>query len=311
MACEVLTECRWALFDFAPAAQIREISARMEAAAASSGSDHFTGEALIATVIDHLRLGDIAAAHSAGERHRVHVARTEHGLGPWLQITLDTLFDLWDGDLVAAEQRVFGPMLTAVQQDLNDSLQQTWMGQVFWLRREQGRMAELLSHGLGRLADRRQYFPVWVAGTALLRSEVGQRTAAVDQLVAFLDQTSDLQTLPPHGWAVPTLALLAETIGSFGDPDGEHPRADRLDLAALARRVDELLVPHTDEVVLAGWPTVLLGPVRRARGLLALATGDLDAAHEHFEDAIASVRAHPRRSPGCATTRPGRCWPAR
>ncbi len=92
---------------------------------------------------------------------------------------------------------------------------------------------------------------------------------------------------------MPTLALLAETIDSLGGPADDHPRADRLDLAALAQRVDELLVPHTDELVLAGWPTVLLGPARRARGLLALATGDLDAARQHFEAAIASVPGAP------------------
>jgi hypothetical protein len=287
VACEVLTECRWALLDYAAPARIRAISERMETVAAASGSDHFRGEALIAALVDHLRLGDVAAGRDVSERHRIHVTRTEHGLGHWLQVTFDTLFDLWDGDLDAAERRVFGPLLQAVQQDRSDSLQQTWMGQVFWLRREQGRMSELLDYGIGRLAERRQYFPVWVAGMAWLHGVVGQRTAAVDQLLALLAQTSDLERLPPHGWSVATLALIAETIDSLGPPRS----TDRLGLPALARRVDELLEPHTDELVLAGWPTVLLGPVRRARGLLALAAGDVDAAVQHFEDGIRTVGA--------------------
>ena len=59
-----------------------------------------------------------------------------------------------------------------------------------------------------------------------------------------------------------TLALIAETL----DHLCQHRPGPQLDLPDLARRVDDLLAPHTDELALAGWPSVLLGPVRRAAG---------------------------------------------
>jgi hypothetical protein len=291
VACEVLTECRWALFDFAPPAEIRYISSRLEAAAVRSDSDHFRGEALIQSTVDHLRLGELAAAQRASERHREHVERTGQGLGPWLQLVLDTAMDLWDGNLAAADERVFGPALTLLQDrssGVSDSMQQAWMGQVFWLRREQGRAGELVGAAVSRQAERRQFFPVWSAALALLNAEVGQHGAAADQLVALLEQTDDLRALPPHGWSVPTLALLAEIIDSLGGY-----RTARLDLTGLARRVDALLVPHAAETVLAGWPTVLIGPVRQVRAQLALVLGDLDCALEHVDAAIGMLGAAP------------------
>lgn len=287
VACEVLNECRWALYDFAPPDEIRRISVRLEEAATRTDSAHYRREAIIQAVVDHLRLGELPAAMSAGERLRDHAARTGHGFGRWLQLAVDSIFDLWNGDLAAAETRILGPameFLTGDPGDLTDTVQQTWMGQLYWLRHEQGRMAELAELGVDRLVERRQYFPVWGAAMALLRAEVGQPEAAVDKLVALLDQTSDLRAFPPHGWAVPTLAVMAEAIDGL-----RGYRGGRLDVDDLAHRVDALLEPHTDEMVLAGWPTVLFGPAHRARGLLALATGRPEAAAEHFDQGMRMV----------------------
>jgi hypothetical protein len=287
VACEVLIECRYALFDFAPPAELRRISTRMEEVSAGAGSALFRGEALMQAVVDHLRLGDIFAAHRTSELHRALVEQSATGMGPWSQLSLDTVFDLWDGDLADAEARILGPqraMLDERPRDVSDSMQQTWMGQLSWLRYQQGRMAELA--GIVRLAERRQYFVLWAPAIALMWGELGQHAAAVDQLAATLDLTSDLHALPPHGLAVPTLAVTAEAINSL---DGF--RNDRLDIDGLARRVDALLEPHTEEIALGGWPTLLVGPVHRARGLLALAVGEPERALAHFEAGIRKVGA--------------------
>ncbi|MCO1661163.1 AfsR/SARP family transcriptional regulator [Pseudonocardia humida] len=287
VACEVLTECRYALFDYAPPAELRRISARMEEVSAAATSALFRGEALMQSVVDHLRLGDMIAAHRTSELHRALVEETAAGMGPWSQLSLDTVFDLWDGDLADAEARILGPqkaMLEENQRDVSDSMQQTWMGQLSWLRYQQGRMPELA--GILRLAERRQYFVLWAPAIALMWGEVEQPAAAVDQLAATLDLTADLRALPPHGLAVPTLAVAAEAINSL---DGF--RNDRLDVDGLARRVDALLEPHTEEIALGGWPTLLVGPVHRARGLLALALGEPDRALEHFDLGIRKVGA--------------------
>jgi hypothetical protein len=159
---------------------------------------------------------------------------------------------------------------------------QTWMGQVSWLRYQQGRMPELFD--MLRMAERRQYFVQWLPAIALLWGETDQPAAGVDQLAATLEMTDDLRGLPPHGIAVPVLAVAAEAINSLrGFP------SDRLDVHDLARRVDQLLEPHTDEIALAGWPSILIGPVHRARGLMALTLGEPDRALEHFEAGIRQV----------------------
>jgi hypothetical protein len=180
------------------------------------------------------------------------------------------------------------------------------MGQLFWLRREQGRMPDLLTDGVGRLAERRQYFPVWSAAMVLLCSEIGQPAAAADQLAAVLAQTDGLRALPPHGWSVAMLALLAEAIDSLlrtGGSPAEH--------ADLARQVDALLEPHTDELALAGWPTVL--SVRWP--------GPADCSRWPWATSTPPTRTSPPLSPGwaplppswrgCGCTRLGCCWPGR
>jgi hypothetical protein len=47
---------------------------------------------------------------------------------------------------------------------------------------------------------------------------------------------------------------------------------------------------HKAEMALAGWPTVIVGPVARARGLLALARGDDAGALECFRSAASMAR---------------------
>jgi hypothetical protein len=285
VACEVLSECRYALFDYVPPAELRTLSARLEEFSAASVPLRLRADALVQSTVDHMRLGDMVAAHRTSELHRALAEGLDGGMPPWQQLSMDTVFDLWDGDLTAAEARILGPQrdfLDARPREISDSMQQTWMGQLSWLRYQQGRMPELF--GMLRLAERRQYFVLWAPAIALLWGETEQPAAAVDQLAATLDLTHDLRSLPPHGLAVPTLAVAAEAINSL-----HGFRNDRLDVDDLARRIDTELEPHTDEIALGGWPTLLVGPVHRARGLLALAVGEIDRALEHFEQGIRQV----------------------
>ncbi|GLZ38127.1 hypothetical protein [Actinokineospora sp. NBRC 105648] len=292
VVCDVLTECRWALYDFTPPARLRDISEMLERAAHSGGPEHFHGEAVIATAIDQLRLGELHNAQATAARHREITARSAHGLMPWLQSTLDTMYDLWRGNLAAAEQRLFGPGQTLLDSSATpttgDSLRQTWMAQVFWLRREQGRMSDLRAIDLDTGAQQREYFPVWMAATAFLHSETDNPAAAVDGLHALFHRLDGLRSLPPHGYGVTVLALVVETIDSL--TRRHHPTADLVDLC---HSTDKLLAAHAGELVLAGWPAVLLGPVEAFRARLALAVGDFRTALSLVDGCANTVRAAP------------------
>lgn len=294
--CEVLTECRWALFDSEPPTRLLEFSERLDRVSAASAAENprLRSEALISLVVDQVRLGRITAARAALEKHRTHAAAGGSPRAPWLQHTADTMLDLWHGNFATAKRRLEEPqgeidLLAPPSDPQADNLHQICTGQVFWLHREQGRFAELMGSDVVTAIERHGFFPVWVAGLALLHCEIGRPEDAADHVAALLVETGDLAAFPPHGWAVPTLALLAEAcagiVRSGADVSG------RLDINALLARLHKLLLPHLDEVALAGWPTVLLTPVARELGLLQLAAGDPVGALDRFDRAERLVGA--------------------
>src|SRR5262249_16814171 len=115
----------------------------------------------------------------------------------------------------------------------------------------------------------------------------GRPEGAADHVAALLVETCDLAAFPPHGWAVPTLALLAEACAGIACSGTDV--SSRLDIDAVLTRLHQLLLPHHDDVALAGRPTVLLPPVARSRGLLQLAAGDPVGALDRFDRAERSV----------------------
>jgi hypothetical protein len=293
VACEVLTECRWGLYDFMSTTESLTLSERLRDAAARHGSAYFRGEALMAVALDQLRAGKVYSALATANQYRKHAADTRGVLTTWQQHTLDALLDLWHGRFDKAAGWIFGDALTFVERlpaDLAvpaDNLHQTRLGQAYWLLREQGRMADLFASGLADTVERHGYFPVWRAGLALALCETGQYAEGADRLVGFAHDTADFSRFPPSGWAVPTLVLLAEVSAAL-DARGGFETELRQVLPVLRER---LAAHDGEQIALAGWPTVLIGPTARARGLLALAAGEPDTALSHFRTATEPVRS--------------------
>jgi transcriptional regulator with XRE-family HTH domain len=293
VTCEVLTECRWGLYDFMSTAESLTLSERLRDAAARHGSAYFRGEALMAVALDQLRAGKVYSALATANQYRKHAADTRGVLTTWQQHTLDALLDLWHGRFDKAAGWIFGDALAFVERlpaDLAvpaDNLHQTRLGQAYWLLREQGRMADLFASGLADTVERHGYFPVWRAGLALALCETGQYAEGADRLVGFAHDTEDFSRFPPSGWAVPTLVLLAEVCAAL-DARGGFEAELRQVLPVLRER---LAAHDGEQIALAGWPTVLIGPTARARGLLALAAGEPDTALAHFRTATEPVRS--------------------
>ncbi|MEV0910882.1 helix-turn-helix transcriptional regulator [Streptomyces hokutonensis] len=288
--CEVLTECRWARYDFMSAPDSLDLSERLREAAARHDSAYFRGEALMAVAIDQLRNGRIFSALATANQYRKHAADTQSVLARWQRHTLDALLDLWHGRFEAAAEWIFveSPkfieLLRADYAVPADNLTQTRLGQAYWLLRQQGRLAELFTSDLAGDVERHAYFPVWRAGLALALCETGQHAEGAD---LFLGCVADVDRFPPSGWAVPALVLLAEGCAAL-DLEGGFE-------AELAQAVPSLrarLAPHDGgQIALGGWPTVLVGPTARACGLLALAAGEPETALDHFRQAAVPARS--------------------
>ncbi|MEU6348730.1 helix-turn-helix domain-containing protein [Streptomyces sp. NPDC047072] len=317
--CEVLTECRWALYDFAPAGELLALSAELRDVATRSRSMYFVGEALVALAIDQLRMGRVPAADATIRRHREHAAHRHSTLARWQQHTLDALINLWQGEFAAAEGWIFGrgrELADAMEADLAvpaDTLSQTCLGQAYWLRHEQGRMAELFGSPLMSGVRRRDYFPVWRAGLALALCETGRHDQAADQILAFAADTHGFTAFPPSGWALPTAAVLAQAYAELaehadqqandtdgmgsgapsGTPPGPEPGSRLAELLPYVPPLRALLDAHPGELVLAGWPTVLLGPAARFSALLALVAGEPETALGQLRRAVRLAQHSP------------------
>ncbi|MGW6010507.1 helix-turn-helix domain-containing protein [Streptomyces sp. NPDC055210] len=291
--CEVLTECRWARYDFTPAADALALSQQLHDAAVRLDSPYFHGEALMALVIDQLRTGRVYSALATTSQYRKYAADTRSVLATWQRYTLDALLDLWHGRFDAAAAWILGESpkyIEGLHADLAvpaDALRQTRLGQAFWLLREQGRMAELFTSDLAEDVERHAYFPIWRAGLVLALCETGQHAEAADLLTGFAADTVDFSRFPPSGWAVPTLVVLAEACAALDIQGGyESP------LRELVPGLRERLAPHDgQQIALAGWPTVLVGSTARARGLLALAAGEPETALGHFRQGAVPARS--------------------
>ncbi|HZD02153.1 MAG TPA: AAA family ATPase [Actinomycetes bacterium] len=298
--CEILTESRWGLYDFQSPRESYALAAQLNRESITAGSTRLRTEALNALVVDLLRLGRVTDAAQVVEEHRALAERSHRPLSLGLQSTFDTLLDLWRGDFAAAERRLGGFFALVSELEEShalpaDTLAQTWTGQIYWLYREQGRMGELAAMDVVERAQRRGYFPVWRAALALVSCETDRYDQAVEEIVELLNDFGALEAFPPHGWAVPALALLAEACDLLHSAAAEA--AAQFDFRLLTERLQSLLAPHLEELTLAGWPVALVGPVARSAGLVALASGDPGGALDLFDGAARLAgSARPQRA---------------
>ena len=189
---------------------------------------------------------------------------------------------------------------------------------MYWLRRERGQLVSETDPAVFRQIEGHAYFPIWRAGLALACCDAGDWAGAAAHVRALDEEYGGFAAFPPQGWSVPLAALLAETLAGLSPARWQRAEAEPFGgrLAEVAGRLRDLLAGHAGEFVLAGWPSVLLGPVERFSGLLALAAGDHDEALALFETAgraVAGVAPQACRvqvNTGCALVRRAQAAPA-
>ena len=150
----------------------------------------------------------------------------------------------------------------------DDNVAFAYAAQMVVLRREQGRLGELLGTIEG-LVNRSTRFPGWRSALSLVYAELDRRPDAQRELEAVA--RDDFSAIPRDWFWLVTIAVLSEVAAYLDDA----PRAERL---------HELLLPYADRCVVADSPC--LGSASRPLGLLATTIGNFNAAARHFADAL-------------------------
>ena len=141
--------------------------------------------------------------------------------------------------------------------------------QMFSIRREQGRLAELapvirvLARDDGRAA-------AWRPGLCALLVEIGMDDEARDELARVHDH--GLQAFREALW-VASLTYLADACAAVGDEE----------VAALVRAE---LEPHAGTIVVVGYGVACYGAADRYLGMLATTLRDWEVAEGHFKSAL-------------------------
>ncbi len=175
---------------------------------------------------------------------------------------------LCDGDLPAAEvaarrSQEWGRLLTG--RDASG----TFAIQMFGLRREQGRLAELAP--VVRLLDAETRESAWGPGLVALLAELGMEDDARRELDRILD--TGLGALRPSLWLA-SLVYLADACAVLGDVE------------AAAVLYPELAA-YSGSNVMIGHLVACYGAMDRYLGMTAAVLGDWERAEEHFRAALA------------------------
>jgi class 3 adenylate cyclase/tetratricopeptide (TPR) repeat protein len=171
------------------------------------------------------------------------------------------------GDFAAAET-LAEQALEASRGIHNDVGSGVYGMQMFTIRREQGRLAEVAPLMRRFLANSRD--AAWRPGLALIAADLGFKEAAQK---SFAEMATANFAFPIDGKRNITLCYLAEVCARVSDVE----RANQL---------YELLAPYRDLAVVVPTATICCGSNARYLGMLATVIGDWAAAEAHFEAAL-------------------------
>ena len=152
--------------------------------------------------------------------------------------------------------------------------------QMFTIRREQGRLAEIAPL-VKRFVSEKPEEAIWKPGLMLIAGDLGFHQQARTHFEVLAQ--SDF-ALPVDAKRPITLTYLAEVCAELGD-------------SLRAEKLYELLLPYRDAAILAPPCTLCCGAGGHYLGLLAATMSDWDSAERHFEVSLAlneRLKAWPR-----------------
>ncbi len=253
----------------------RAVADTMMQLARETGDANLTVQSHIHLIYSHTKSGDVAALDAELAACARLASELRQPYYQWLTALYQAMRALLAGDLVEAERLIFHAR--AVGQSMeSQAVERAFAMQILALRREQGRLGECETE-FSRF-DAVHYLPSWRFtqwrfAAILFLHELGRVDEArrrFESLIALGYPVVEGQ----GGW-LGVLASRAEVCAALNQV--EH-----------AAELYDIMLPHADRVP---WPDpvccVCLGSVARYLGILATTLGRWDAAHEHFEQAIA------------------------
>ena len=187
----------------------------------------------------------------------------------WLAGGTAAALALTEGRLRDAES-LTAATFDAGQRSRSSDAVSAYTGQMFQLRREQGRLSEV-EHLVQRAARDLTWYPVFRCMLAALHLDLGRDSQARVEFKAL--SAAGFDNVPFDNYWVFNMSLLAELAHALGDETAA---------AALYER----LRPYAMSAAYAP-PEACLGSVSRPLGLLAETLGRYDAAVRHFDDGLA------------------------
>jgi tetratricopeptide (TPR) repeat protein len=220
-------------------------------------------------VLDLLEAGDRRAVEAQIQAFALAAEPLRQPLLTWNVLTWRAMLALLDGRLSDADRLAADALAAGIRIE-GPAASQYHVAQLLAVRGEQGRERELLP-AMREMAAANPGRVTWRAGAALLALQAGDLDRARAGLEALLGPGH--APIPLDGdWLTVTM-LLAELSCGLGD--AEHGAA-----------LYDLLVPHSDKMVVFGVGAVCVGSVARYLGRLALVLGRRADAIAHFERAL-------------------------
>jgi class 3 adenylate cyclase/tetratricopeptide (TPR) repeat protein len=216
-----------------------------------------------------LEFGDVVGFDSALEQYAAVADENQSVQDQWNARCARVVQAILRGEFAQAERSAEASLRLGETAGI-DAAAGIYGVQMFTVRREQGRLAEV-APALKRFIDDNPRENAWRPGLALVACDLGFEAPA----------RKILAEIAAGGFAVPvdakrtlTLSYLAEVCVRLDDVDS-------------AKRIYDLLLPYQDMAVMARIATVCCGAAARYLGMLAGVLRDWKAADAHFERALA------------------------
>lgn len=230
--------------------------------------------ALQTRIVDQLEQADGEGFRETLARLRQVAEALEQPFFRWIASLLDGTRLLLDGDVEAAEAAAEATLSLGEQIGSPNALP-AFAGQIFGVRREQDRLAELAPL-MEETSGQVESLPIFRAGRVAVLAEAPDARRAREALNDLL--ATGLSDFPRDQNWVATLGTIAPAVASHGSDDQR-------------RALYELLTPFAERLIVVGQGATTHGAASHHLGLLAAALGEHEEAAAHFHHA---TRLHHR-----------------